>query len=384
MELLKIIQKISGTDIRGGFYTIFSYIPGMMLKKLKSEIWIVTEREDEARDNGFCFFDYVIKRENNQNIYYAINKKSNDYKKIQAISNNIIEFGGFKHCVYTWAANKYISSQYSNGMPNRILYYAWLLGWCKVKFCFLQHGVTQNRSLYLEQPASRVSFLSCVSERESDFMQKLGYSKKAVNITGFCRYDLLSKENIDKNQIFIMLTWRKYLKKHDKTQFVNTTYYKELYNLLLMISLDTRLSHYKFLICFHPGMRDFESLFRFDKTNIEVVDTSDYSFSKLINSSYLFITDYSSVAFDFAYLQKEVIYFQFDSTEFREKHFQEGYFDFQADGFGPVFKRSEEIINYLAKGERCEILKYTNRESDFFTFHDLNNCERTFLKIKEI
>ena len=61
MELLKIIQKISGADIRGGFYTIFSYIPGMMLKKLKSEIWIVTEREDEARDNGFCFFDYVIK-----------------------------------------------------------------------------------------------------------------------------------------------------------------------------------------------------------------------------------------------------------------------------------------------------------------------------------
>lgn len=151
-----------------------------------------------------------------------------------------------------------------------------------------------------------------------------------------------------------------------------------------MISLDTRLSHYKFLICFHPGMRDFESLFRFDKTNIEVVDTSDYSFSKLINSSYLFITDYSSVAFDFAYLQKEVIYFQFDSTEFREKHFQEGYFDFQTDGFGPVFKRSDEIINYLAKGERCEILKYTNRESDFFTFHDLRNCERTFLKIKEI
>ena len=43
------------------------------------------------------------------------------------------------------------------------------------------------------------------------------------------------------------------------------------------------------------------------------------------------------------------------------------------DGFGPVFKRSDEIINYLAKGERCEILKYTNRESDFFTFHDLKN-----------
>lgn len=39
---------------RGGLYH-FSYIPGMMLKKLKSEIWIVTEREDEARDNGFCF-----------------------------------------------------------------------------------------------------------------------------------------------------------------------------------------------------------------------------------------------------------------------------------------------------------------------------------------
>ena len=34
--IIKIIQKISGADIRGGLYH-FSYIPGMMLKKLNQK-----------------------------------------------------------------------------------------------------------------------------------------------------------------------------------------------------------------------------------------------------------------------------------------------------------------------------------------------------------
>ena len=51
----------------------------------------------------------------------------------------------------------------------------------------------------------------------------------------------------------------------------------------------------------------------------------------------LLVTDYSSVAFDFAYLKKPVVYSQFDKEEFYKKHtYSEGYFSYENDGFGPV------------------------------------------------
>ena len=49
------------------------------------------------------------------------------------------------------------------------------------------------------------------------------------------------------------------------------------------------------------------------------------------------ITDYSSVAFEMAYLKKAVLYYQFDEEEFFSgKHWQKGYFDYRKDGFGAV------------------------------------------------
>ena len=55
------------------------------------------------------------------------------------------------------------------------------------------------------------------------------------------------------------------------------------------------------------------------------------------------ITDFSTVAFDFAYLKKPLIYYQFDNNY----HFdvESGYFDYDEMGFGPVAKTSEELRN---------------------------------------
>lgn len=44
----------------------------------------------------------------------------------------------------------------------------------------------------------------------------------------------------------------------------------------------------------------------------------------------MMITDYSSVAFEFAYLRKPIVYYQFDKKAFFEKHtYRKGYFDYE-------------------------------------------------------
>lgn len=379
-----MVKKITLKDLVGLIYSCLSFFWAVVLKKYIGEVSIVTERENEARDNGYWFFKYAVEEKEDNRIYYAINKQSEDYKKIKEFSDNVLEFGSFKHCVYTWISSRYISSQYSNGMPNRVMYYLWMKGICKTKFCFLQHGVTQNRSEYLAKPASRVEYISCVSKTEAKFMESLGYCRESIFTNGFCRYDAL-KKNLKRNkQILIMFTWRKYLEKCSVVEFQNSTYFKEIVGLLRKLEREKLFVEYQFLLCLHPGVEKYYKLFNVQGKNIRVLDKCEIEFNKIINESAMLITDYSSVAFDFAYLEKPVVYFQFDLKEFREKHLQKGYFDYVKDGFGPVYSNSQEIVNCLMNREYENCEEYKKRAEIFFSHQDFKNCERNYNQIMEV
>ena len=101
----------------------------------------------------------------------------------------------------------------------------------------------------------------------------------------------------------------------------------------------------------------------------------------------ILITDYSSVFFDFAYMGKPVFYYQFDSEEYRAGHYQEGYFSYEKDGFGPVLRTEKDLcsklLSCLEQNGRAEAL-YAQRIQKFFEIRDDRNCERNFKAIKEI
>ena len=62
------------------------------------------------------------------------------------------------------------------------------------------------------------------------------------------------------------------------------------------------------------------------------------------------ITDYSSVFFDFALLQRPMLFFVYDIEEYRDK-LRGFYFDFEDKAPGPLLKSTEEIINEVKKIE---------------------------------
>lgn len=116
---------------------------------------------------------------------------------------------------------------------------------------------------------------------------------------------------------------------------------------------------------------------------------SNTEYKKVFAESSLILTDYSSAIFDFAYLQKPVIYSQFDAEEFfaGDHMYVKGYFDYERDGFGEVESDLEgtvdRIIEYMENG--CQLKdKYRERVDNFFLYHDQNNCQRVYEKIVEI
>src|SRR5699024_257343 len=74
----------------------------------------------------------------------------------------------------------------------------------------------------------------------------------------------------------------------------------------------------KVIFCLHPNMQPFIHLFDVP-SYVTSIKQGEVDVQRLIKESKLMITDYSSVAFDFSFLNKPVIYYQFDKVKFLGK-----------------------------------------------------------------
>ena len=92
----------------------------------------------------------------------------------------------------------------------------------------------------------------------------------------------------------------------------------------------------------HPNLYRYIDLFDINEdVEIDYVKT----YQEIFNESALLITDFSTVAFDFSYLKKPIIYYQYA----KEHHFDldSGYFKYDSMGFGEVIKEEDNLVNKI-------------------------------------
>ena len=137
---------------------------------------------------------------------------------------------------------------------------------------------------------------------------------------------------------------------------------------------------YEIVFKMHPRIAEYLNLF--DKNeNIIFDDVTKYH--DIICDCALMITDYSSVAFDFAYLKKPVIYYQYGD----DYHFdvETNYFDEEKSGFGEIIKDEdklvEKVIEYIDNDCTMED-KFRDNVDAFFKYHDKNNSKKCYEWIK--
>lgn len=383
---LFIIKRIHARDFLAPFLFSILLVPSWIFRftnRIKGrKLWLVAEH-GEARDNGYHFYKYVRDNYPKDYCFYAVKADDPEYDKV-ARFGNIIEYGSLKHWLYYMSANLNISSQKS-GNPSPV-FFAFLhttLGLYKNRV-FLQHGITQNDVNFIYYERSKFKYFFCGAKPEYDFVKKkFGYPEGAVLLTGFPRWDNLkdTSKMINGKSILIMPTWRNWLGGEKnavfKTRdFQNTNYYKHWNGLLNDADFIRYIEDNKIDVFFYPhyGMQNYIKLFTIGSKNIKIV-TLDDDIQKYFNKCDVMITDYSSVAFDFAYLQKPVIYYQFDKSEFRKLQYAEGYFRYERDGFGPVCETRQELLKAVKSRVKKE---YEIRERDFFIYHDNKNCERIY------
>lgn len=345
-----------------------------------SDVWLVSEMGTDARDNGWHFYNYLKKEHPEIDVKYVIYKKSQDLDRIA--KEDRVYFRSINHYILFLTAGKLISSHVMGFSPEFSLFARMDrkgLVKTKGKRVFLQHGITKDFIPNLTKEKLDVDLFICGAKPEYEYIcKKFGHPKGVVKYTGFARFDKLKDES--KNQILVMPTWRHSLK-YEK-DFESTKYYRAWQSFLSDERLHGFLEKNNTRLVFYPHyeMQKYIGNFATKSKNITIAKKKDYDIQQLLKESKLLITDYSSVYFDFAYMQKPVIYYQFDYDDYRKNHYAQGYFNYSKNSFGPIVKNKKELVNKIL--EPIDAI-YKNREACFFELRDENNCERIFAAIKD-
>ena len=161
-------------------------------------------------------------------------------------------------------------------------------------------------------------------------------------------------------------------------QILESEYFKRWNNILNHDDLLKFLKKHDYEIIFKPHPNINDCIHLFDLNNVTFDE--ELSYKDVLNESKLMITDYSSVTFDFAYLKKPIIYYQWKNDDF---HFNlsESYFKYDEMGFGETIHDETDLIQLIKEYvlNDCQMKdKYQKRVDNFYKFHDKNNCKRIY------
>lgn len=391
------LKEVSAADFGHILLFLLALIPAWFYKKKRRHLWLICENREEARDNGYWLYKYIRENEPSCDAVYAIDPRSMDYKKVASLGETI-PYGTFKHWIYYLAAEVNISSQ-KGGKPNAaVCYFMEVYGIRKNLRVFLQHGIIKDDLPFVHYENSKISLFVTSTQREYEYVRDyFNYPAGYVKLLGLCRLDNLHNAVTNERQLLAMPTWRSWISppsngkaEYEGMQAIKGSEYYKGWNDFLQ---DSRLHCFleeqdKFLIFYqHREMRKFPGLFESNSKRIVIAEDDSYDVQELLMESAYLITDYSSIAMDFAYMGKPLSYYQFDYEKFREKHYSEGYFSYEADGFGPVCHTKEELMDVLlacAGNGFSEEEIYEKRRREFFTLKDRDNCKRNFEAIREL
>ena len=380
----------------------------------KNNIWLVGERlAKSANDNGFAFFEYLLNEKGCQeNAFFVFDDEELLRQNLSKFQKNTVRLNSIKHFIlYFRCEYLFVSHGVRDACPTIIFFKLKSL----IKpVIYLQHGVIKFKKIYYNREVYNKSILRFIASTrdekeiishqmmprrlEHDLMfakynlhshllfkenggsvvsnyiskypievnlkeklnflnSRVGIEPSRVPICGLARFDKLRRDSLvleSDSSILIFPTWRDDLKNKSKEEFIESDYFTNYKELITNENLHKLLldSGLKIKFHLHSEMLKFREQFSsFESESIIVSGEGDVR--KLIITSKMLITDYSSVAWDFYLLGKKTLFFQFDSESY--KKLRSDYCTKREDWFGDICLNSSDVIskltNYIERNE---------------------------------
>lgn len=387
--LLDRIRDVKPDDYLSVFPMTAALLIKPFYKKKYAGTWLVCEEPAEARDNGYHFFKYMCEKQPQQKCYYAIKRNSVDVKKVQELGD-VIEYGSIQHWLAYFLCEYNISSQ-KGGKPNAAMCaFMEMNGRFKPQNVFLQHGITKDHAEWLYADKCNFTYFITAAVPEDQMIREdYGYLDGVVQLTGFPRYDALNNVKTKKNRVLIMPTWRYWFNLKSKggddvkEDFRYSNYLNKWLDFLNDKDLEKMILEKNLEVIFflHRNMQKYIDAFDNVSNHVIIASWKKYDIQELLKSSAIMVTDYSSVFFDMIYMQKPILFYQFDEAEYRKYQYQEGWFDYHDNTFSESYAEKNELIEKLREYVEKDFDvddKYREGCNKIFKYIDDNNSKRVF------
>lgn len=363
--------------------------------------WALLDREYEAGDNAEHLYRWMRDNKPEVKIWFVLRRESDDWERLKREGFKLVDLGSYRWKMLVLLVAHVVSSQATAYITNPLP--AVRYGPPQWKLSFLQHGViVSDLSSWLNKKSIEVFVASTEDEYRyigGESTYKVGF--KELRLTGMPRHDVLLEKSraiapADVDHILIAPTWRQYLAgrfiglsvREKNHEFMDSEYAQGWKALVHSDELRDFAATNGLKVIFMPHPNLLPYLTEFDIPSwMEVRRYGQDDVQGTICRSAVMITDYSSVAFDMAYLSRPVVYYQFDKARYDAEHTgDKGYFDYEVHGFGPVTFDPAGVIDSLTAlwTDRTVAENFSARAARTFPVRDGRNSERVFDAIAEL
>ncbi|WP_300278910.1 CDP-glycerol glycerophosphotransferase family protein [Peptacetobacter sp.] len=353
-------------------------------------IWLIGGHSGDIYDDNSKFlYEYILKNHKEIDIYWVIDKNSKVKDKIPG--NKLIK-GSIENYLYYYNSEAII---FSHAPSADIAPYNFVVPvlnrFHKKTFkVFLNHGAISfkkrkpmNAKLknIIDNLMRSYNMATAISDFERDIMvNEWDMDKNAVLVLGSARQDNLPLNKRPENRdILYMPTWRDWIKFGEK-KFTDTEYFK---NIMIFLNderlnevLEKNNANIKFYM--HHLMHEFIDDIKENITGKRIIFLDkDVTLADEITSSIANITDYSGVAMDFMYMDRPILFYQFDVEKYKKE--VDSYIDLDNEMFASVAYNKDQAVEELTKiiESGFEVTKsQKDARNKFFKYNDNENCKR--------
>ncbi len=367
--------------------------------------WALVDRIHDADDSAEVLFRYLREHRPDINAWFTVERGTADWDRLRrdGFGDRLVAWGSVRgrallaNCSFLISSHADAPIMWPRGIIGRVN--------PRWKFVFLQHGIIKDDLSNWLNP-KRVSLF--VTSTPAEFASVAGdhtaytYTTKETRNTGLPRFDQLLEVGAQypperRDLVVVAPTWRNWLlppltagsqRRTLPAEFWDTEYAHNWLGLLNSERLAQAVAGHGLQLAFlpHPNLQEVLDSPRLPKRVLPLRFEGNDVRTYFARAAAL-VTDYSSMAFNAAYIGRPVTYFQFDGDKmFGGGHVgRGGYFKYERDGLGPVASDLEaavsDLIGVLDHGREPQP-EYLKRIERTFPHRDGRCCQRVVAEIE--
>jgi len=278
--------------------------------------------------NAFTIFNYYINN-NNNDAYYIINEQTELYKHLSNDNKtkNLIIYRNNQNLSFLFhylLNSKIIIQSYSMSffqkIASKVKY---------IKFLYICHAVNYFKTSIIAEQLKNLDKnkqnIILTSPYEYNLYKKLHlYDEKSMHKGGLARYDRLNfikKNESEKNCILISFTYRNF----NNFIYNNSLFKKNTIKILSDVELNSFLEKKNIDLVFIQHHHEVRRGLKFNQNFFSTIKIKPQKYlAHYIEQCSLYVTDFSSISFDFMFQNKPVLFYHIDvkdNINFGEKDF---------------------------------------------------------------